>query len=85
MPATHDVFDVSFDVSHPLSGRNVVSDDAALVDAVRRHGGGSALDDLAKLGRQAGSAADSGARLPGTLPVGTDLAATIDRSTPVAH
>ncbi len=52
MSATHDVFNVS----KPLSGHNVVSDDAALVDAVRRHGGDSALDDLAKLGGQAGSA-----------------------------
>jgi putative acyl-CoA dehydrogenase len=39
----------------PLVGYDVVLADRALVEAVRRHGGGVALDRLAKLGRLAGS------------------------------
>jgi putative acyl-CoA dehydrogenase len=40
----------------PLVGHNVVTVDAALVEAVTRHATGSVVDDLATLGDEAGSA-----------------------------
>ncbi len=41
----------------PLHGHDVFGDDVALVDAVRRHGAASRLDDLHALGRLAGTEA----------------------------
>jgi putative acyl-CoA dehydrogenase len=40
----------------PLAGHNVVTSDHALVEAVTRHAGGDAVDDLLALGAAAGSA-----------------------------
>src|SRR6185503_2482607 len=40
----------------PLVGHNVVTADAALVEAVMRHAGSDVVDDLVELGRQAGTA-----------------------------
>jgi putative acyl-CoA dehydrogenase len=40
----------------PLVGHNVVTSDAALVDAVTRHASASVVDELAPLGAEAGSA-----------------------------
>lgn len=39
----------------PLTGHNVVTSDAALVEAVRRHGDPSVVDDLEALGAEAGT------------------------------
>jgi putative acyl-CoA dehydrogenase len=40
----------------PLAGHNVVTSDAALVEAVTRHAGAAVVDDLLALGAQAGTA-----------------------------
>ncbi|HEY2880766.1 acyl-CoA dehydrogenase family protein [Nocardioides sp.] len=40
----------------PLAGHNVVTSDAALVEAVTRHAGNAVVDDLMALGAQAGTA-----------------------------
>ena len=40
----------------PLAGHNVVTSDAALVEAVTRHASSEVVDELAALGAEAGSA-----------------------------
>ncbi|MGH3308668.1 MAG: DNA alkylation response protein, partial [Nocardioides sp.] len=54
-PKTRSEIRVATNQSPPLVGHNVVTSDAALVEAVTRHASADVVDDLAPLGAEAGT------------------------------